>query len=466
MFQADFYRRETSRRKLERRDIDQAKADAQASVVVLRPGSNLDERKPYTACGRCRRDPSNSNSSPDRHHEKQDTEAKASYWNKSSRKQAPAPVPRCMPELEKSCKEAYQQVLARFFTAPQGFRAKQNSWDALVTGSVIRNVLRGWDTCHARRLTLVVQEGYQSEVDAFLTSEGYRVNEEQAVKDISEYSRHDNLTVALIHAEEPPIHYIINLGFSASMNFATWSGLYSLWWNETFHNKRAYPFYPFEKEPNDNPALKKELQSEGIAIRTGKLTTSELVEMTKLRSVGDEGTWKILLDPLDPPEETKTTVPDYVIEVTSFQFRLGHPDHEKLCLRPLCVARRSDLAHKYVVVEFFQERNSDFCKEFGRLVSVFRSSDRKQWMTIPESNRGSEWMKTLVVLECEPHSWVDFFDPVLAEALLKVHEPNTMKKDELFVEGLRMVAAVYKGREPEPSVPSIWQDLKDMIMPI
>jgi len=176
--------------------------------------------------------------------------------------------------------------------------------------------------------------------------------------------------------------------------------------------------------------------------------------MTRLRQVDDEGTWKILLDPLDPLdplEETKTTVPDAVIEVTSFQFRPGRPDHQELCLRPLCIVQHPDLCYVYVVVEYFIARNPAFCKEFGRTVLGFRDSDRRRWEAIPEDRRRLDWKQILVDLECVPHSWMDFFSPHLTEALLSLQEPDTIEKDEWFMKQQRKINALCSGREPEAS---------------
>jgi hypothetical protein len=182
--------------------------------------------------------------------------------------------------------------------------------------------------------------------------------------------------------------------------------------------------------------------------------------MTRLRQVDDEGTWKVLLDPLESLEETKTTIPGEVIEATSFQFRPGHPDHQELRLRPLCVVRHPGLQHEYVVVEYFKACNPAFCEVFGRTVSSFRSSDMRRWKAVPEDQCRPDWTHILVDLECVPHSWIGFFSPHLTEALLPLQEPNTIKKDEWYMKQLRKTKAAYTGWEPEPSNRSLPRTLR------
>jgi hypothetical protein len=70
-----------------------------------------------------------------------------------------------------------------------------------------------------------------------------------------------------------------------------------------------------------------------------------------LRYVGDEETRIILLDSTSKPE---TTISDEVIEVASFQFRQGHPQHM--------------VPHDYVVVTYFRQCTSKLCEVFKSIM--------------------------------------------------------------------------------------------------
>ena len=188
-----------------------------------------------------------------------------------------------------------------------------------------------------------------------------------------------------------------------------------------------------EGETETNPAIEKDLRSEGIGIRTVKPAHDKLEKMTRLRYVGDEGTLRIPLDPLGPLEDTEIEIPDSVIEVTNFQFRFGHDDPDTLCLRPLCIVQHPDLQHEYVVVMYFEQRNFHLCQAYMRIMLLLFVSHLQKWNGLTRGRSDPETVSGPVELACVSHSWSDSMNPDCRKALSQVQEEGSTKKDLEFM---------------------------------
>ncbi|KAG9185017.1 hypothetical protein G6011_00008 [Alternaria panax] len=459
----------TTQSEISRRDdeiwyVQHTKAIVMGSYIN-RPQWTPDKRETYTACRLCNGDSADFGAPPDYENTKQHTTTPSNPCSSvlariaSFRADTNNVVSRSIAEPDPHCIKTYELVLRRFFKNSAEFRAKQGACNALITGSVIRRILGGYDISDAQDLVIVVQEDHVSYFDGFLRSEGYQMNEEHPGQYVATASGHNQTRVTLVRTQGPAVQYILNLRSSAMMNFATWCKLYSLWPNQTYRNKKAYLFYHNEEEICTDRALEDELKKEGITIRTEQISQDEKAELTRLRHVGDKESWIVPLDPIDEPT---TRIPDEVLQVTSFQFRQGHSDHNVLSLRPLYVVRHPDLQHEYLVVGYFSARNERLCGIYDHIMSVLRRPYWERWKAIPEEQRPSDWKPTLVDLECVSHSWIDFWNYNALSAfthLSQLQEKDTNaqqvlekseKKDAWFIEQLHEIKRAYSGWELEP----------------
>jgi hypothetical protein len=349
-------------------------------------------------------------------------------------------------------------VLKSIFEDPSGFQAEQARSNAIVTGSVLRNVFKGQCPTKLLGLMIVVKKGNEGGMQTFLDSEGYDVDKTSESQDEVRYSRHDESIVTLVRTSEPPIMYIFCLPCSAMMNFATWCKMYSLWPNQTFRDERAYLFHHYENGKHTIPQLEEQLRMEGFKIRPDMITSEEKKKLTRLRYIGDDETWSVSLDPVNEPE---TAISNEVLEVSSFQYRQGHKDHMALVLRPLLVLHHPDLQHEYVAVAFFWEHNRDLCKAYDEIKSKLCDSYWKSYKEIPEPQRSRNWTQRTCVLGCRPHSWMEFWTNAAQEAFeelqtrqgdnINAHQvvEKREKKDEWFIEQVREVNRVCPRYEPE-----------------
>lgn len=350
-------------------------------------------------------------------------------------------------------------VLRRFFPEPGSLRATLAKGNALITGSLIRYMLRTGNVPDVQSMTFVVDKGYEKDLQDFFLYQQYDLYETLQSGDQTAYRNSNGFTITLLCTEEPPIRHILNFEMSADMNFATYNNVYSLWPEPTFWKKISYRFYSLDKETHLNDTAATALQNEGIKIREIsqfdwteiKLKIFRSQEMsefkeniTRLRQVGDKYTWKV---PLDTDRINESSISDRVIQSTSFQFRQGHQEHDELILRPLCTIRHPLLEYSYVVVLFHKNRSEEYCKLIGEIWNEYRLRDRTIWSKFRERKGSPDWLEIYYQLHCNGHTWDGFSNNSRQPALKKL--PGEAWKDDDFVSTIEKLHGLAPTHEPE-----------------